>query len=89
VDEALICTPPLGEVVGSLPDQPSPALPPEAVQDVAPLTAHFSVMVPPAVTVDGEALNAVLNTGGVGVVPVTVTEADWAVLPPVPAQLST
>jgi hypothetical protein len=61
VDGAVTATPPLGEDVGCAPLQA-----PEAAQEVAPLTAHFSLMVPPGATVLGEAASAVVKTGADG-----------------------
>jgi hypothetical protein len=81
---AVTFAPPLGEAVGSLPLQA-----PEAVQDVAPLVAQLRMMVPPVGTLPGNAVKGTVKTGGCGVPPLTVTETDWAVLPPGPVQVST
>ncbi len=79
MDGAVTATPPLGEDVGSVPLQA-----PEAAQEVAPLTAHFSVMVPPGATVPGEALRAVLKTGADGGGLATVSAAVAVAVAPLP-----
>ncbi len=57
---------------------------PEAVHDVASVEDQVSVELAPLVT---EAGFAVKVTVGAGVAAVTVTVADFAVLPPVPVQV--
>ena len=62
-----------------------PDHPPEAVQDVAFVEDHVSVLVPPLATDVGDADSV---TVGAGVGAVTVTDAVRCVVPPAPVQLS-
>ena len=63
----------------------APLQPPDAVHDVAFVELHVNVLLPPLLTVVGEAVS---TTVGGGVELVTVTEAlAWAV-PPAPVQVS-
>jgi hypothetical protein len=73
--------------VGSEPRVPSlPLQPPDAVQEVALLDDQLRVDFPPLPTEVGLAVK--LATGGVGVLPVTATVADFEALPPAPEQVS-
>ncbi len=59
-----------------------PLQPPEAAQEVALVEDHVKVEVAPLATVLGLALSVT-----VGACVVTVTDADWAALPPLPVQV--
>jgi hypothetical protein len=92
VVDTVIAVPPVGELVGSLPDQPSVPSPPEAVQAVAPLTAQLRSIVAPTAGVVEEAVSAVVKVGAVSVVEVDTTSVAVAValkpeLLPSPAQV--
>ncbi len=65
---------------GSAPDQP-----PDAVQALAWLADQVRLALPPLITVLGLAVSAIV---GAGAGEVTETVADWAALPPGPAQLN-
>ena len=62
-----------------------PLQPPDAVHDVAFVELHVRLLLPPLLTLVGDADNV---TVGAGVALVTETDALAAVVPPVPVQLS-
>ena len=72
---ATTATPPVGEVAGWVPLQPSLPLPPTAVQELEPVTVQLKCMVPEAVGVVGVAVKAWVNTGTPATVPLTVSVA--------------
>ena len=65
-------------LTGRAPDQA-----PDAVQEVAFVTAHVSVELLPLATVVGLAAKVITGAGAV-----TDTVADWLALPPPPVQAS-
>ena len=65
----------LGEVVGSVPFQPSVALPPTALQELAPVTVQLNCVVPPIANEPGVAVKAPVNFGTPRALPLTVSTA--------------
>ena len=76
----MLCEP----LTGSFPDHA-----PEAVHDVAPVEIQVRDVLPPLGTMLGSALIETVGAAEVvGEVVLTVTVADWVVLPPVPLHVN-
>jgi hypothetical protein len=74
-------------VVPTVPLHPSEPVPPPAVQEVAPVVDHASVVVCPDCTVSGEAVKATMLAAAGALVTLTLTELG-TLLPPIPVQVS-
>ena len=62
----------------------APVQPPDAVQEVALVLDHVNVELPPEAMLVGFAVKVTVGAA----IPVTVTVAEDALLPPVPVQVS-